>query len=68
MAGILTSLAEQGNLKPGRLAALDDRALEGVLRFGAVVAGLNCAQKGCNPPSRGEVDAVLAAAFDLRSG
>jgi fructokinase len=32
-----------------------------MLRFGAVVAGLNCAHKGCVPPTRPEVDAVLAA-------
>ncbi|HHY49479.1 MAG TPA: hypothetical protein GYA10_07010 [Alphaproteobacteria bacterium] len=62
MAGILTHLAEQGNLKPGRLRGLDDRRLAAMLRFGAVVAGLNCAHKGCNPPTRPEVDAVLAAA------
>ena len=61
MAGILTILGEQGDLKPGRLKALDEAAVTKVLRFGAVVAGLNCAHKGCVPPTRGEVDAVLAA-------
>jgi len=61
MAGILTILEEQGDLKPGRLSQLDQAALEKVLRFGAVVAGLNCGKKGCNPPTRGEVDAVLRA-------
>ena len=61
MAGILTLLGEEGNLKPGRLRMLDSVALSRVLRFGAVVAGLNCGHKGCNPPSRAEVDAVLAA-------
>ncbi|MEO5807375.1 carbohydrate kinase [Devosia sp.] len=60
MAGILTTLNEQGALKPGKLSALGDIALAQVLRFGAVVAGLNCGQKGCNPPTRSEVDAVLA--------
>lgn len=59
MAGILTILGEQGHLQPRRLRKLDQAALEKVLRFGAVVAGLNCAHKGCNPPTRGEVDAVL---------
>lgn len=62
MAGVLTILGEQGQLQPGRLRKLDQAALEQVLRFGAVVAGLNCAHKGCNPPTRGEVDAVLGAA------
>jgi fructokinase len=61
MAGILTLLNEKGDLKPGRLRLLDGTKLETVLRFGAVVAGLNCAHKGCNPPTRSEVDAVLAA-------
>jgi fructokinase len=26
-----------------------------------VVAGLNCAEKGCKPPTRAQVDAVLAS-------
>lgn len=62
MAGILTFLHEQGTLRRGRLRSLDDRALGEMLRFGAVVAGLNCAHKGCNPPTRAEVDEVLSAA------
>jgi fructokinase len=60
MAGILTLLDEQGDLKPGRLSALDTAKLQKMLRFGAVVAGLNCGRKGCKPPTRAEVDAVLA--------
>ena len=61
MAGILTILAEQGDLQPGRLARLDQSVLEKMLRFGAAVAGLNCGKQGCNPPTRAEVDAVLEA-------
>ena len=61
MAGILSILNEQGDLRAGRLRALDGPALEKVLRFGAIVAGLNCAHKGCKPPTRDEVDAVLAS-------
>lgn len=61
MAGILSILAERGELQPGRLGGLDSMALDEVLRFGAVVAGLNCGQVGCKPPTRAEVDAVLAA-------
>lgn len=61
MAAVLTLLAEQGDLKPGRLAALDDAALARMLRFGAVAAGLNCAEIGCHPPTRAQVDAVLVA-------
>jgi len=61
MAGILTWLQETGALKAGALARLDDAALSTTLRFGAVVAGLNCGQIGCKPPTRAEVDAVLGA-------
>ena len=60
MAGILTILNERGDLRPGRLTQLTAETLGKVLRFGAVVAGLNCAHKGCNPPYRNEVNAVLA--------
>ncbi len=61
MAGILTILAERGDLAPGQLKALASDELGQVLRFGAIVAGLNCAHKGCVPPTRDEVDAVLNA-------
>jgi fructokinase len=60
MAAVLTLLNEQGNLKPGKLGAMGDAALATMLRFGAVAAGLNCQFVGCHPPTRGEVDAVLA--------
>jgi fructokinase len=59
MAGILSWLAERGLLKPGKLDGLGDGALSDMLRFGAVVAGINCGRKGCKPPTRAEVDAVL---------
>ncbi|HEY0033084.1 MAG TPA: carbohydrate kinase [Devosia sp.] len=60
MAGILSWLNERGLLKPGKLSALGHGALSDMLRFGAVVAGINCGRKGCKPPTRAEVDAVLA--------
>lgn len=60
MAGVLTALAEKQALTPGRLSTLNEAALMSVLRFGAVVAGINCGRKGCQPPTRSEVDAVLA--------
>lgn len=60
MAGVLTFLAETGDLVPGRLGRLDAVRLDAVLRFGAVVAGLNCRSVGCHPPSRADVDAALA--------
>jgi len=60
MAGVLTILGERGFLVPDRLGQLDEASLGAVLRFGAVVAGLNCAQKGSHPPSRAEVDKILS--------
>jgi fructokinase len=60
MAGVLTTLGERGALTRDGLRALDDTALAQTLRFGAVVAGLNCQHFGCVPPTRPEVDAVLA--------
>jgi fructokinase len=62
MAAVLTLLNEQDNLRPGKLGAMDDAALGTMLRFGAVAAGLNCQFVGCHPPTRAEVDAVLASA------
>jgi len=59
MAGILSWLSERQLLQPGKLDGLDDAALGNMLRFGAVVAGINCGRKGCKPPTRAEVDAVL---------
>jgi len=61
MAGILTWLGEAGTLRPGGMAGLDADQLAAMLRFGAVVAGINCGRVGCQPPSRSEVDAVLSA-------
>lgn len=60
MAGILAALWEAGALAPGRLKTLDGAALEQMLGFGAVVAGLACAHRGCRPPWRAEVEAARA--------
>lgn len=60
MAGVLTTLNERGALTPDGLRRLDSDTLGEVLRFGAVVAGLNCRHFGCVPPTRPEVDAALA--------
>lgn len=60
MAGILTWLAEHGALTPESLERLDAGALGEMLRFGAVVAGLNCRHFGCVPPTRAEVAEILA--------
>lgn len=59
MAGIITWLRDHDRLAPDAMAGLDSAALAEMLRFGAVVAGINCGRKGCKPPTRAEVDAVL---------
>jgi fructokinase len=60
MAGILTILSEWDALTPAALSALPSEKLGEMLRFGAVTAGLNCAHAGCHPPTREEVEKVLA--------
>jgi fructokinase len=60
MAGVLAFLGERGALAPRGPGGLDDAALGAMLRFGAVVAGLNCGQVGCVPPDRAAVEAALA--------
>lgn len=59
MAGVITWLRDHESLAPDAMAGLDDTALADMLRFGAVVAGINCGRKGCKPPTRAEVEAVL---------
>jgi fructokinase len=59
MAGVLTTLAERGDLAPGKLTLLEADELEEILHFGAIVAGLNCGHKGCVPPTRAEVEVAL---------
>lgn len=61
MAGILSWLGENGYLAKDKLATLDSAQLAEMLRFGAVVAGLNCGRKGCNPPTRPEVELALTS-------
>ncbi len=68
MAGVLTILGERGFLVPDRLGQLDAAALGEVLRFGAVTAGLNCAQKGSHPASRTEVDKALGDSANRLQG
>ena len=58
MAGTLARLREQGLLTRGALAEMDAAALTDVGGFGATVAGLNVAHKGCNPPTREQVLAI----------
>lgn len=60
MAGILTWLRDHRALGPANLAALSGDQLEAMLWFGAVAAGINCGRVGANPPTRAEVEKVVA--------
>ena len=60
MAGMLAWLRQHRALAPHKLAALTQEQLGGMLRFGAVAAGINCGRAGANPPTRAEIEAVLA--------
>ena len=61
MAGILTWLRDHRRADAGeaRRSSMRDQ-LTAMLWFGAVAAGINCSRVGANPPTRAEVDAVLA--------
>jgi fructokinase len=61
MAGIITWLHNNSSLAADQLSALDGPALDAMLRFGAIAAGITCSRVGANPPTRAEVDAALAA-------
>jgi fructokinase len=60
MAGILAWLRDHQALAPDAIGGLDQTALKDMLWFGAVAAGINCSRVGANPPTRAEVEAVLA--------
>lgn len=59
MGAILVWLGEHGATSLAALDGLSDDQLNEMLKFGTLVAGLNCGQSGCNPPKRAEVDALL---------
>lgn len=60
MAGMLTWLRDHRALAPEKLAKLSGDQLMDMLWFGAIAAGINCSRIGANPPTRAEVEAVLA--------
>jgi fructokinase len=60
MAGILTWLRDHRMLGAGKLAKLSADQLQSMLWFGAVAAGINCSRVGANPPTRAEVEAIVA--------
>jgi fructokinase len=60
MATLLATLAARGSLTNEALEALDEADLQHLLARAGQAAALNCAQSGCNPPSRSDIDAALA--------
>jgi fructokinase len=60
MAGILTWLRDHRMLGAGKLGKLSADQLQAMLWFGAVAAGINCSRVGANPPTRAEVEAIIA--------
>lgn len=59
LAGFLDALVQWTRTAGESVSQIDDEALSQALRQGVTVAGLNCAHKGCQPPSRDEVDHLL---------
>lgn len=60
LAGFLDALISWAKAAGEAVSEIDDEALSQALRQGVTVAGLNCAHKGCQPPSRDEVDPILS--------
>lgn len=61
MAAVLTHLAAHGKLDSEALANLNGQDLATLLEYGAIAAGINCGRAGANPPTRSEIEAVLAS-------
>ena len=60
MAGMLSWLRDHRALSPEKLGKLSADQLMSMLWFGAVAAGINCCRVGANPPTRAEVEAIVA--------
>ncbi len=54
-AGLLAWLKDNEKLTQAGLAALSEDDLAQMLDFAGTIAGLNCAETGCNPPTREQV-------------
>ncbi len=59
MAGIIARLKEINLLTSEKLALLNEKELINILSYAAIVAGLNCAHFGANPPLKREIDLIL---------
>jgi fructokinase len=63
-SGLLEGLARAdliGGARRDALATTDESTLVSVLDRAALVAAITCSRPGADPPTRAEVDAVLAA-------
>ncbi len=63
MGALLAALDHRGLLGAGpreRLSSLDSASLTEVLRWAGCAAAVTCTRKGCDPPTKGEVDAKAA--------
>lgn len=61
MGGLLAEFHERDLLDAQKLAQLTVTELAEIGQFSAVAAGLNCAEKGCNPPTRETVLKTIAS-------
>ncbi len=63
-AGVVTSLiaAADEPLSRGGIEAFDDDVVRDALRLGSAAAAVVCTRRGAQPPTRAEVDAMLASA------
>lgn len=57
-AGLLAWLSRSDKLSKTGLSSLDQAGLEAMLDFASTVAGLNCAETGCNPPRIEQLQAL----------
>lgn len=60
-AGLIARLRQRGWLAPQAMAHLDAKALDDLLRYASITAALNIERAGCDPPARGEVEALVSA-------
>ncbi len=63
LGAILAWLLEKGVRTRAGLSSLGADALRDMLAFASAAAAINCARRGCSPPSRAEIDEAVARSF-----
>jgi fructokinase len=61
LRGELSDADAMGTDPFDRLANLSNDELRGMVRVAAVAASITCERAGCEPPTRADLDAVLAS-------